>query len=259
MAIIVRNMTTADAPLVSNLILHSFDTALRPFMTYTQHGLGAFLSVHAKYPGADPERCLLVASDRTDPCRILGYAEFRIAGGNVGFLSYICVAESARGRGIASSLVGSFIDEYPQLSRLELDVFQDNYPALSFYQKLGFRPVDSVAWLTRSMPHPARTAKINSLPAALATLSTYGFCELEVLDEGATIKVGLIGQKVVRCFSAATFDNDVLLCGLRGHFPNAETALAILPAAAVKDVLSDYEVIQRSDRMKLSLSGRPAR
>lgn len=258
MSVIVRDMIHADAPSVSSLILHSFDSALRPFMTYTQHGLGAFLSVHAKYPGADPARRLLVASDEADPRGVLGYAEFRIVKENVGFLSYICVADSARGRGIAGALVRSFVDERPQLSELELDVFQDNYPALSFYRKLGFHPVSSVAWITRSMPHPAGTARIQSLPAALASLRTYGFCELEVLSETATIKVGLIGQKVVRCFSATTFDNDELLCGLRGHFPGAETVLAILPVDAAGEVLSSYEIIQRSDRMKLSLPGRPA-
>lgn len=258
MTVIVRDMVHSDARLVSSLILHSFDAALRPFMTYTQHGLEAFLSVHTKFPGADPERRLLVATDRSSPDGVLGYAEFRIVRDNVGFLSYICVAEPARGRGIARALIRSFLDEHSELSELELDVFQDNAPALSFYQKLGFRPVSSVAWVTRSMPHPAGTAPIQSLPAALASLRTYGFCELKVINETATIKVGLIGQKVVRCFSAEVFDNDDLLRRVRGHFPGTETALAILPVAGLADLLSHYEIIQRSDRMTLSLAGCPA-
>lgn len=259
MSVIVRDMIEADAPLVSSLILLSFDTALRPFMTYTQHGVGAFLSVHTKYPEADPGRRLLVATDQSNPHGVLGYAEFRIGEDNVGFLSYICVAESARGRGVASALVRSFIHERPQLLELQLDVFQDNAPALSFYQKLGFRRISSVTWVTRPMPCSVGTARIQSLPTAVASLRTYGFCELEVINGTAPTKVGLIGQKVVRCFSVEAFDNDELLCGLRGHFPGADTVLAILPAIAVTKVLSNYEIIQRSDRMKLSLPGHPAK
>jgi GNAT superfamily N-acetyltransferase len=252
-------MIEADVPLVSRLILLSFDTALRPYMTYTQHGVGAFLSVHTKYPEADPERRLLVATDQFNPYGVVGYAEFRVGKDDVGFLSYICVAESARGRGVASALVRSFIHERPQLLELQLDVFQDNAPALSFYQKLGFRPINRVKWVTRPMPRAVGTARIVSLHAAVASLTAYGFCELEVINGTASTKVGLIGQKVVRCFSVETFDNDELLGGLRGLFPDADTVLAILPATGVGNVLSDHEIIQRSDRMKLSLPGRPPR
>lgn len=257
MSVIVRDMIEADAPLVSHLILRSFDAALRPYMAYTQHGIGAFLSVHTKYPEADPGRHLLVATDQSNPHGVVGYAEFRIGKDNVGFLSYICVAESARGRGVASALVRSFVHKRPQLLELQLDVFQDNAPAVSFYQKLGFRTISSVTWVTRPMPDSFGAARILSLPAAVASLRTYGFCELEVVNGVAPTKVGLIGQKVVRCFSIEAFDDDELLCGLRGHFPGADTVLAILPTTAVGKVLSNHEIIQKSDRMKLSLPGRP--
>lgn len=259
MSVIVRDMIEGDAPLVSRLILRSFDTALRPYMTYTQHGVGTFLSVHTKYPEADPERRLLVATDQSSPHGLVGYAEFRSGKDNVGFLSYICVAESARGRGVASALVRSFFHERPQLRELQLDVFQDNAPALSFYQKLGFRPISSVTWVTRPMPRSVGAVRIQSLPVAIASLRAYGFCELEVINGTASTKVGLIGQKVVRCFSVEAFDDDELLCGLRGHFPGADTVLAILPAAAMGNVLSNHEIIQRADRMKLSLPGCPPR
>lgn len=258
MSILVRTLTQADVPAVSGLIHDSFGAELRPFMTYTQHGIGAFLSVPLKYPGSDPERHLLVAVDGSKPQDVTGFAEFRVTDGNVGFLSYICVAESARGRGVARALLGSFRDEHPELNELRLDVFRDNAPAVSLYRKLGFKPTSTVAWVTRSMPPPAGAARIRSLPTAMANFNAYGFCEMEVVGEASETRIGLIGEKVLRCFSAQAFDDDVLLSRLSGHFPRTETALVILPAASVPEISSIHQVINLSDRMKLSLRGCPA-
>jgi ribosomal protein S18 acetylase RimI-like enzyme len=258
MSILVRTLRETDLPAVSGLIHDSFGAELRPFMTYTQHGIGAFLSVPVKYPGSDPGRHLLVAVDEAMPQDVMGFAEFRITDGNVGFLSYICVTESARGRGIARVLLGSFRDQHPELVELQLDVFRDNAPAVSLYRKLGFKPTSGVAWVTRSMPPPAGAARIRSLPTAMANLGAYGFCEMEVMNETSETRIGLIGEKVLRCFSAQAFDDDALLSRLSGHFPRAETALAILPAASVPEVSSIHQVIKLSDRMKLSLRGCPS-
>lgn len=256
--ILVRTLTEADVPTVSRLIRDSFGTALRPFMTYTQHGIGAFLSVAVRYPGSDPGRYLLVAVDEANPRGIMGFAEFRIQEGDVGFLSYICVTESARGRGIARAIISSFTDDHSELNELQLDVFRDNAPAVSLYQKLGFKPTGAVAWVTRSIPPSAGAARIRSLPTAMANLSAYGFCEMEVMTEASEERVGLIGEKVLRCFSAQAFDNDALLATLAAHFTDIEAALAILPAASLPGISSIHQVIKLSDRMKLSLRGRSA-
>ncbi|MDE8668153.1 N-acetyltransferase [Pseudarthrobacter sp. H3Y2-7] len=252
-SILIRALTKTDLPAVSDLIHASFGAALRPFMTYTQHGIGAFLSVHVQYPGSDPGRYLLVAVDEAKQQDVVGFAEFRIIGGNVGFLSYVCITESARGRGIARAFLESFVEDRPELDQLQLDVFQDNAPAVSLYRKLGFTPTSTVAWVSRSMPAPVGAARIRTLPTALANLSTYGFCEMEVMNETSVTRIGLVGQTVLRCFSAQAFDDDALLSSLRRHFPLVETALVILPTEHIAGISSVHQVVKLSDRMKLSL------
>lgn len=253
MSILVRPMSHVDVLVVSELIHESFGAALRPFMTYMQHGIGAFLSVPVNYPESDPGRSLLVAVDEVNPGGVLGFAEFRILNENIGFLSYICVNESARGRGVARTLISSFVDQRPELDELQLDVFQDNAPARSLYRKLGFKPLSTAAWVTRPMPPAIGTARIPGLPAALANFSAYGFCEFEVMNETDTTRIGLIGQDVLRCFSLQSFDDDALLSRLASYFPTVDTALAIVPTDSVPQISSTHEVIQLSDRMKLSL------
>lgn len=255
MSISVRPLKLSDVAAVSHLISDSFSVELRPFMAYTQHGVGAFLSVPLEYPGSDPDRHLLVALDSARPEEIAGFAEFRTAAGGVGFLSYICVAKSVQGRGVARALFRAFQNENPGLQELQLDVFRDNVRAVSLYRKLGFDTQSSVAWVTRSMPPGTGTAKIRALALAIANHSVYGFCELAVVSEAMETKIGLIGERVLRCFSAESFDDDVLLSGLKIHFPRVDTALAILSTDTLPVISKNHKVINYSDRMTLSLPG----
>ncbi|WP_426987620.1 N-acetyltransferase family protein [Pseudarthrobacter sp. Y6] len=248
-------MILADVAAVSRLIRDSFSAEVRSFMTYTQHGIAAFLSVPLKYPEADPDRHFLVALDAGRPQVIAGFAEFRVVAGKVGFLSYVCVAELFRGRGVARTLLSSFRKENQELQGLQLDVFRDNSPAKSLYRKLGFETESAVAWVTRSTPRPSGFVKIRALPMAIASHSVYGFCEMAVVNESGETRIGLIGGEVLRCFAFESFIDDVLLSGVSRLFPSVRTALAILPVDTLSDISTSHRVINYSDRMYLSRDG----
>lgn len=239
-----------DIPAVVELLHQSFDSRLRPFMTYTQWGIGDFLSVPLKYPGLLTDRTRLVMEHHGE---VVGFADFRsIAGNKNGHLSYICVRPSARGQGVATALISEYLSMHPQLEMLSLDVFRDNGPAKALYRKLGFKSQQVSAWITRSLPTARGSVFIESVEASLAAYNRHGFCTLDVRFDQERLNVGLIGTDVVRCFSIDSFENDAALAGLRQVFTSTEQAMTVVPEAGLVDIRIPYAVATLTDRMSLA-------
>lgn len=244
---IVRILRREDIPAVVKLLHESFDYRLRPFMTYTQQGIGDFLSIPLEYPGLASDRTRLVVEHHEE---IVGFADYRMLGHGAGHLSYICVKASARGRGVATTLISEFLRLYPQVEVLSLDVFRDNDPAKALYRKLGFKTVRVSGWVTRSMPVAHGSVSIESMEASMAAYRRHGFCELDVRFEQQRINVGLIGPHV-RCFSVDAFENDSLLSGLRQVFRFTEQAMTVVPETGLADIKNPYRLTTLSDRLSL--------
>lgn len=249
----IRHFELSDVAEVVGMIRNSFDPDFWPFMVYTQHGIGEFLSVPLKYPGSAPERYAVVATGTPNRVGLRGYADFRLLQEGVGFLSYICVPPESRGEGIATRLVETFIANHPNVKELHLDVFRENLPARSLYNKMGFKVEDSTAWVTRDLPAVRDPLEIRSLATSIASEQVYGFCELEVVLNQSEIRVGILGRSVLRCFSEESFANDGLLGGMRRMFSELECAFAVVPEASLVDLTTKHKVINRSDRMVLNL------
>lgn len=249
----VRLLGREDISAVVKLLHESFDSRLRPFMPYTQQGIGDFLSVPLEYPDLPSDRTRLVAESQEE---ILGFADYRMLGRGAGHLSYICVKASARGRGVATAIITEFLRLYPQVEVLSLDVFRDNSPARALYRKLGFKTVQVSGWVTRSLPVPLGSVSIESIEASMAAYRRHGFCELDVRFEQQRISVGLIGPHVVRCFSVDAFENDALLAGLRQVFKFTEEAMVVVPRAGLANIKNPHKLTTLSDRMSLETKQR---
>jgi ribosomal protein S18 acetylase RimI-like enzyme len=245
---IIRELRVHDLPEVVEMVRDSFDSRRLPFMVYSQPGIVEFLAVSLQYPEASPGRFPLVLTDEEG---VQGYADFRIVGENVGFLSYICANQKARGRGIARRLIDSFLSRFPELNELQLDVFSDNAPALRMYEKLGFERKSSSSWITRSLPEPQGHFEIPALATSLAAFALYGFCELEVLVGHEGIRVGRLGASILKSPSVEAFQNDALWAALREMFPPAECAFAVVPETQRSKLKVAHSVVNVTDRMTL--------
>ena len=246
---IVRASTTADMSEVAALVRASFADRLHPFMTYTQSGIAAFLSAITDYPLLFPDYRLLTCTDTAGI--VVGFAEFRVDG-ETALLSYICVSPAARRTGVARRMIAVFLSQCPDLARLDLDVFEDNEPAVRLYESMGFVGTSQTLWLARPLPPPTAGAIHSVNPAAgLAAFERYGFCEMPVQRNGRLHRLGRIGRRTLRCFVAEDFGDEALLAAVRHLLPELDTALLILPADEAQQW--NRQSINASRRMSLDL------
>lgn len=220
----IRPARPSDIPQIAALLQETLNPVLACYLTYSQHGIGAFLATYVEQADLVSDRMLLVAAQGS---RVNGFAEFRLSGADNAHLSYICVHPDARGKGLASTLV-----RHPATlgaRQIDLFVFADNAPALALYAKLGFAQDSEMGWFVRALP-PADgsgTLIVRNLPVATASFDRFGFCEMQAGFGGRDIRVGRIGDSVLRCFSQKDFADDALLARLAAAFPSAREALFI--------------------------------
>lgn len=254
----IRLMQVADAEAVATLVRQSFAAPLHPFLVYCQPGLDAYLRVVLLHPALFPHHCLLVAEERE---AVVGFAEFRRLDEGRALLSYIAVDPDGRGRGIASRLMSVYVTSLGRgQERLELDVFQDNVPALKLYERLGFEPVSESAWIVRELPTTVGggdPVELADAHGSLAALTAYGFCRLPVRHSGRVLDAGLVSREVLRVPDRPSFHDDDLLGAMARVMPELRRTLLIAPADPVPG-RDDAGVLLRSSRLsadRRSLAG----
>ncbi|MBZ9753153.1 GNAT family N-acetyltransferase [Deinococcus sp. HMF7604] len=226
----IAPLEPADAPAAQRLVRESFAPRLHPYMTATQQGSEAFLAAYLQAAALHPDRLYLGA--KSQDSELLGYAEFRQSDPHTGFLSYICVSPQARGQRLAQRLIEDHLAQSPHLREMQLDVFADNLPALTLYRRMGFEEASRTTWWGRALPSPAAGAvQLLNWPQALAAFERYGFCELHLRFAGREVRLGRMGERVLRCPSPAEFADDGLLATVGAGFPALQEALLIAPAS----------------------------
>ncbi len=226
----VRPAEVGDLPWIADLVKESFAPEVQPFLVAAQHGITAWWELVLSQPASFGDPALLVAEDPAG--ERLGYADLKPADATTGFLSYVAVAPAARGLGVATTLLRAWLAERPRVEAMELDVFADNAAARRLYARLGFEEQGSTTWWTAPLGAPPAVegrATVEALPAATARHRVHGFTDLTVTVDGQAHRIGVMGDEVVRVFSAADLTDLAWLPTVRALFPGVSRALAILP------------------------------
>lgn len=221
----VRLLAIGDADAAATILRESFPEPMHPYLPLAQHGTAHYLRSFFMVPQESVARRAFVA---IEDGQVAGYAEFGRPSSDVTFLSYICVAEAARGRGLATRLIEHGVGEVGA-ARLALDVFDDNVPAMRLYESLGL--VEEGArrvWSRRELPPAGPSAGRAMRPhIAAACHDAYGFSELDVEIAGQPMAIGLIGETVIRCPSADVLSDDAALGALKSLLPTRTEAITI--------------------------------
>ncbi len=142
----------AYGPAIAVLHKRCFDESWTAFTVRQILGLPGAFGLLAVEKGEKGE------SDAGAPA-LLGFALCRMAGGECELLS-IAVAPPARNRGIGGALLAGVVDRAREraVSRMFLEVAEDNVIAQRLYRTHGFRPVGRRANYYRRRQGPATAA-----------------------------------------------------------------------------------------------------
>ena len=248
----VRDMRSSDAGPSSLLLASSFPEELRRYLPYAQAGTARFLADQLAGAGDSHDKTFLVYEHRD---QVAGFAEFRLEGIETAFLAYVCVADWARRRGIATALLESFVAGHPAVRRLDLDVFEQNQAAARLYEGLGFATIGTSSWYQRALPQPTLPIELPDGASMQATHERYSFSQCQIRLDGGLRRVGRIGRDVLRCFDRDAFGDDVLLSRLRATFPSVTEALLVGVASRNDDLPEESNEIVRSRQMMWELPG----
>ncbi|WP_422749526.1 GNAT family N-acetyltransferase [Micromonospora sp. WMMD1219] len=251
----VRPATVADADWLAEVSRASFARHLHDYLTSAQPGVGRFWEVVLAHPESFPGRCFLVAEDEDG--RRLGFADLTRVEPGLAHLSYICVVEAARGRGVARELLRAYARAHPDLRSMRLDVFADNAPARALYDRLGFTGDATTTWWVADLAlggiAPATDVRFEGLHAARAWLDTYGFGELTVVAGDATHVLGRPSARVLRCFDPATLRRPAVVAAVVRAFPGIDRVLVMTPGEdAPPSAVGPLRAVNRSLRMSTS-------
>lgn len=242
-----RPLQAADIGAVVAMLRESFPSQLNPYLTYAQPGVRHLLGVQIAQPGCFPHKVRTVATGPDDVP--VAFAELTLDLPARAFLSYVCVAPHARGKGVAAAMIEDFLRRHPGVTEMELDVFADNEPALRLYHRLGFTLRASATWARRDLPSAGEPVPTPGLTTALAAFDRYGFCEVELHRPSGPVRVGRIGPDVLRCHGLAAFADDDLLATARAVLPGPTQALTVVGPDDVRGLPTDATELVTSLRL----------
>lgn len=244
---IIRAAALDDVRAVARLFRHSFDPELHPYLTQAQHGASRFMALPFRYPQLYAGHEMLVAMHGDD---LVGVADFRRSSPGDGFLSYLFIAEEARGHGLATALIRFFLDK-TSVKTLALDVFTSNGPANALYDKFGFSTGPQNSWLARDLPRATSPEGIQDFASQDASHKTYGFSQFTTDGSHFTAaNFGHIGDSVLKCFSADTFEDDDVLGRLHASLPECSEAFAVV--SGERNTAVPHRFLVRSERRTLA-------
>lgn len=258
MTVRIRSAVGADAPWLSEVSRDSFPPRLHPYLVSAQPGIGRYWGVVIENPASFRDRSFLVA-ETADGVRT-GFAEFQRVGSHRAHLSYVCVVESARGRGIASTLLQEYVHRHPEVDEMQLDVFAENVAARSLYQRLGFSADSTTTWwATEIGPDPdvdsdAETdIELTGLHGAKAWADTYGFGEFAAPVRGKPARFGRPSPRVLRCFEPEVLMEPRVLRAIAAALPGLDQVLVITPGEEPpSSAIGTLRAVNRSTRMSVT-------
>lgn len=242
----LRTAAPEDAGAIVALARASFDPALLELTIHACEGVERYVRtlIEADRRGIDTTHEVAI-----DEGRLAGFAEMRHFGDRL-FLNYIAVAAQARSRGLGTRLLGAAIDRSrrPGQQRLELDVLEDNEPALAWYRSLGLRDGPITDWWTLPLPEDGDepAAPIGGWAQAAACHQAFGFSEVGVATAHGSYRVGLLGQGWFRLSDPAALDDPALGATLRALDP---TRSLLMPAG--RGAMPEHAVSRAQRRLTL--------
>ena len=219
----IRRATPSDAIAIAALVRESFRPADLDLTIYGCAGIAAYLAMQFALPPTFSPSAYLVAETAN---RIAGFVEMR-ARENGLCLNYIATSPACRGAGVARELLAVALRalQPPADAAFTLDVFEHNQIALDWYRRMGFRPIEHLAFWQFSPPSATNTAeqvRILDLPQADVTHGAFGFSSFHLVHDGRTFPIGRLGDRWFRITESELLRRTAALRALHSLDPHRE-------------------------------------
>ncbi len=252
-AIQIRPARIDEAGEIVALIRGSFNPEIRNAMIYGCSGMEAFISRQIETPEGLSDTVYLVAKVGD---LVAGCVEMRWLPEAL-FLNYICSSPEARSKGLARRLLAESIriarrDHHREML---LDVFEDNLPARTWYERLGFRYDYSTQWWDCPLPVTdiLVSGRISGYPHALASQERYGFSMFRLITCEREYAVGCLGSDWFRVTGPELLSDPQALAMLQ-RIDGQRRILALVPGQELPEALPrDTRRIVTSRRMSMDL------
>ena len=252
-AIQFRPARADEAGEIVALIRDSFSPEIRNAMIYGCPGMADFIGQQIKTAAGLSDTLYLVASAGD---RVVGCVEMRWLPEAL-FLNYICTNPEARSKGLARRLLAESI----RIARRDyhremlLDVFEDNPPARTWYERLGFRYDYSTGWWDCPLPATVipDNGRISGYPQAISSQERYGFSMFRLITVEREYAVGCLGSDWFRVTGAELLSDPQALALLHS-IDGRRRVLALIPEQGLPEALPrDARRIVTARRMSMDL------
>ncbi|MBL0225529.1 MAG: GNAT family N-acetyltransferase [Geobacteraceae bacterium] len=249
----IRLARKDEAGEIVSLIRSSFSSELQNAMIYGCPGMERFIGQQIETPGGLADTIYLVAVAGE---LVVGCVELRWLPESL-FLNYICTRPEARSKGLARRILAESIriarrDHHREML---LDVFEDNLPARTWYERLGFRHDYSTQWW--DCPLPASdlpvNGRISGYPQARASQEQYGFSLFKLVTTQREYAVGRLGSDWFRVTGAELLSDPQALALLQ-RIDGQRRILALIPEQDLPEAQhGEARRIVTSRRMSMDL------
>jgi len=248
----VRPAEVPDASKIVEILRSEFPPTLLQYTIFGCRGIERFVEDSIGHQNVGDSRWYVLC--REDSASPIGFTEIRRAVDRL-FINHGYVVPSARGPAVGPSLILHGLTEARNFgqTRVDLDVFHDNYTVRRGHRALGFKELHEQVWLevapAASACADGRPWHTSGLGLADRTHEHYGFSEFSLHTSSGSFRIGRLGSHLFRTTDAAVLSDPCALHALK-TLDARRNLLCIDKAEAVPSTLPEDAIeLTRNLRM----------
>ncbi len=201
----VRPAEVSDAPRIVEILRSEFPSRLLSYTIYGCHGPERYTRQMIQHQRLGDAVWYVLCGEDADP---LGFTEIRRSVDSM-FFNHSYIRASARGPGVGTSMLFHALTDARTMgqSRVELDVFQDNYTVRRGHRALGFSEVCEQLWVEVSPDDWVGPRNdhwyAGNLPQADRIHGEFGFSQFDLYTSSGSYRIGRLGSRLFRATDAA--------------------------------------------------------
>ncbi|NQT14850.1 MAG: GNAT family N-acetyltransferase [Planctomycetes bacterium] len=240
----IRPAEVSDASGIVDILRAEFPPELLRFTIFGCSGIERHLRDVISHQDLGSNTWYVLGREDAD---VLGFTEIR-RDVDALFINHGYILPAARGPGVGTSLLFHGVTRARTLnqSRVELDVFHENYTVRRGHRALGFREASEQLWLELGPDDWIGGDNEGWYAAGLALADriheAYGFSEFDLETRSRSYRIGRLGGSLFRATDAAVLADPSASHALKTLDPN-RTLLCIDKTDAISDAVRQHAVV----------------